>query len=145
MKQQKQFIQSLYIGITIAISQTITVYAEEINNSNSVNSVRPNKISTNNESKTSDENNLLPTSNNITTNIIQPAQQSILETIDLNPSNNPSYSECCDVISIGVERILVPTAIGSGWLFLQFPLPSTIIVDILVAATANRRGIFKYP
>ncbi|MEM7591394.1 MAG: TolC family protein [Cyanobacteria bacterium P01_A01_bin.83] len=79
----------------IAISQTTTIYAEEIGNSNlnntrnSVNPERLIKLLTNNKFMASDENKLLPTSNNITTNIIKPDQQSISETIELNPSKNP--------------------------------------------------------
>ncbi len=95
MKQKNQFIQSLYIGIALAISQINVANAEEIGSSKSTNSNnlsesnRLNKSLTNNEFNTSNENKLLPTSNNITTNIIKPAQQSIVETIELNPSNNP--------------------------------------------------------
>ncbi|MEM7758324.1 MAG: TolC family protein [Cyanobacteria bacterium P01_A01_bin.40] len=79
----------------IAIGQIITVNAEEINNSNSINSsssIQPDrsvKLLTNYESATSDESKLLQTSKNITTNIIQPAQQSISEAIKLNPHKNP--------------------------------------------------------
>ena len=92
--KKKQLIQSLYIAMTIAINQIITIHAEEIGNSdlnntsNSLESERPTKLLINNKAMTSNENQLLPTSNNITTDIIQPAQRSISETINLNPSKN---------------------------------------------------------
>ena len=95
MRRKKRSIQSLYIGMIIAISQITTVNAEEISNSDLSNTSDRvdfeglTKSLNNNEYMTSDENQLLPLSNNITTNIIKSAQQSISETIELNPSKNP--------------------------------------------------------
>ena len=95
MKQKNQFIQSLWIGMTISLVRTTVVNAEEvrnrsIDNRGSISHNYPTKSAANNLSIIQSKGSLeIAQTSNVATNIVESAQQSISDTIELNSSKNP--------------------------------------------------------